>query len=142
MSQTGPSCRYCGAALSRVFCDLRATPPSNSFLRPMDLAKGEISYPLTTYVCDICTLVQLPEHSSAEAIFDDYVYFSSFSDSWLAHAHDYCNMIIKRLDLGPQSLAIEIASNDGYLLQYLQARDIPILGIDPSHTVAEAAQKR
>jgi SAM-dependent methyltransferase len=142
MSQTGPACRYCGAALSRVFCDLRATPPSNSFLRPMDLAKGEISYPLTTYVCDICTLVQLPEHSSAEAIFDDYVYFSSFSDSWLAHAHDYCNMIIKRLDLGLQSLAVEIASNDGYLLQYLQARDIPILGIDPSHTVAEAAQKR
>jgi SAM-dependent methyltransferase len=111
-------------------------------LRATDLAKGEVNYPLTTYVCDVCTLVQLPEHSSAEAIFNDYVYFSSFSDTWLAHARDYCTMIVKRLRLGPQSLAIEIASNDGYLLQYLQAAGIPILGIDPSHTVAEAAQKK
>jgi 2-polyprenyl-3-methyl-5-hydroxy-6-metoxy-1,4-benzoquinol methylase len=93
-------------------------------------------------VRDVCTLVQLPEHSSAEAIFDDYVYFSSFSDTWLAHARDYCTMIVERLRLGPESLAIEIASNDGYLLQYLQADGIPILGVDPSHTVAEAAQKK
>jgi SAM-dependent methyltransferase len=111
-------------------------------LRPADLSKGEMSYPLTTYVCNACTLVQLPEHASAEAIFDDYVYFSSFSDSWLAHARAYCEMIVARLKLGPQSLAIELASNDGYLLQYLKAAGVPILGIDPSHTVAEAAEKK
>jgi SAM-dependent methyltransferase len=142
MSQTTSVCRHCGAALSRVFCDLRATPPSNSFLRPEDLAKGETSYPLTTYVCGVCTLVQLPEHASAEMIFDDYVYFSSFSDSWLAHARAYCDMIVERLKLGPESFVVELASNDGYLLQYLKARGIPILGIDPSHTVAEAAKKK
>jgi SAM-dependent methyltransferase len=125
-----------------VFCDLRATPPSNSFLRPEDLSKAELSFPLTTYVCDRCTLVQLPEHASAEAIFDDYVYFSSFSDSWLSHARAYSDMIVARLGLGPDSLAIELASNDGYLLQFLQAKGIPILGIDPSRTVAEAANAK
>lgn len=140
MSQSAPVCRHCGTVLSRVFCDLRATPPSNSFLRPEDLIKGEMSYPLATYVCDSCTLVQLPEHASAEAIFDDYVYFSSFSDSWLAHARAYCDMIVERVQLDSNSLAVELASNDGYLLQYLKERDIPILGIDPSHTVAEAAE--
>ncbi|MDB5589615.1 class I SAM-dependent methyltransferase [Enterovirga sp.] len=138
----GPLCRHCQAPLSRVFCDLRATPPSNSFLRPEDLSKAEASFPLTTYVCDSCTLVQLPEHASAEAIFDDYVYFSSFSESWLAHARAYCDMIVGRLGLGPESLVVELASNDGYLLQYLKARGIPILGIDPSHTVAAAAEKK
>ncbi len=142
MTQASPVCRHCGAALSRVFCDLRATPPSNSFLRAADLAKGEMSYPLTTYVCDACTLVQLPEHASAEAIFDDYVYFSSFSQSWLAHAKAYCDMIVERLSLGTDSLVVELASNDGYLLQYLKERGIPTLGIDPSHTVAEAAEAK
>lgn len=142
MSLISHACRHCGTALSQVFCDLRATPPSNSFLRAEDMDKYEVSYPLTTYVCSSCTLVQLPEHASAEAIFDDYVYFSSFSDSWLAHARAYCEEIVERLKLGPQSLAIELASNDGYLLQYLKASGIPILGIDPSHTVAEAAEKK
>lgn len=142
MTQAFPVCRHCGAALSRVFCDLRATPPSNSFLRPADLTKGEMSYPLTTYVCDRCTLVQLPEHASAEAIFDDYVYFSSFSSSWLAHAKAYCDMIVERLSLNSDSLVVELASNDGYLLQYLKERGIPTLGIDPSYTVAEAAEAK
>jgi SAM-dependent methyltransferase len=86
--------------------------------------------------------VQLPEHASAEAIFDDYVYFSSYSASWLAHAKAYCDMIVARLGLGPDSLVIELASNDGYLLQYLKARGIPVLGIDPSHTVAAAAEEK
>lgn len=135
-------CRHCAAPLATVFCDLRATPPSNSFLRPEDLSKAELSFPLTTYVCDNCTLVQLPEHASAEAIFDDYVYFSSFSDSWLAHAEAYSEMIVARLGLGPDSLAVELASNDGYLLQFLQKKGIPILGIDPSRTVAEAANAK
>ncbi|PZO40280.1 MAG: SAM-dependent methyltransferase [Alphaproteobacteria bacterium] len=142
MTQAYYVCRHCGATLSRVFCDLRATPPSNSFLRPEDLARGEMNYPLTTYVCDCCTLVQLPEHASAEAIFDDYVYFSSFSDSWLAHAKAYCDMIVKRLSLNSDSLVIELASNDGYLLQYLKERGVPTLGIDPSRTVAEAAEAK
>jgi SAM-dependent methyltransferase len=125
-----------------VFCDLRATPPSNSFLRSEDLRKAELTFPLVTYVCDVCALVQLPEHASAEAIFHDYVYFSSFSDSWLAHARAYCDMIVDRVGLGPASLVIELASNDGYLLQYLKARGIPVLGIDPSHTVAKAAEQK
>lgn len=142
MTHPGPTCRHCGTPLSRVFCDLRATPPSNSFLRPQDLSKGEVSYPLTTYVCGTCTLVQLPEHASAEAIFDDYVYFSSFSDSWLAHARAYCSMIVGRLGLGPDSLVVELASNDGYLLQFMKERGLPILGIDPSRTVAEAAERK
>jgi len=142
MTTITPVCRHCGAPLSRVFVDLRATPPSNSFLRQEDLAKGEMTYPLTTYVCGECTLVQLPVQASAEAIFDDYVYFSSFSDSWLAHARAYCAMIVDRLKLGPQHLAIELASNDGYLLQYLKTHGVQILGIDPSHTVAAAAEKK
>ncbi|MEA2855694.1 MAG: hypothetical protein QOH98_15 [Methylobacteriaceae bacterium] len=141
-SVTEPHCRHCGAPLSRVFCDLRATPPSNSFLKPEDLGKAEVTFPLVTYVCDVCALVQLPEHASAEAIFDDYVYFSSFSASWLAHAQAYCDMIVGRLELGTDSLVIELASNDGYLLQYLKARGIPVLGIDPSHTVAAAAEQK
>jgi SAM-dependent methyltransferase len=86
--------------------------------------------------------VQLPEHASPKDIFDDYVYFSSFSDSWLAHAREYCEMVTERLRLGPHSLVVELASNDGYLLQYLKARGIPVLGIDPSHTVAEAAEQK
>jgi SAM-dependent methyltransferase len=138
----GANCRHCGALLSRVFCDLRATPPSNSFLRREDLSKGEMTYPLRTYICDSCTLVQLPEHASAEAIFDDYVYFSSFSESWLAHARAYCDMVVSRFRLGPQSLVIELASNDGYLLQLMKEYGIPILGIDPSRTVAEAAEMK
>jgi SAM-dependent methyltransferase len=138
----GPHCRHCGAPLSRVFCDLRATPPSNSFLRVEDLSKGEMTYPLRTYICDVCTLVQLPEHASAEAIFDDYVYFSSFSDSWLAHARDYCDMVVSRFRLGPQCLVIELASNDGYLLQLMKEHGVEILGIDPSRTVAEAAEMK
>lgn len=142
MSNASPACRHCGAPLERVFCDLRATPPANSFLRPEQLAAGEMTYPLTTYVCDGCTLVQLPEHASAESIFDDYVYFSSFSKSWLEHARSYSEMIVKRLGLTSDSLAVELASNDGYLLQYLKAAGIPIQGIDPSHTVAEEAQKK
>jgi SAM-dependent methyltransferase len=142
LSQSGPRCRHCDAPLSRVFCDLRASPPSNSFLRPEDLAKSEVNFPLTTYVCDVCTLVQLPEHASAEAIFDDYVYFSSFSESWLAHARSYCGMIVERLGLSSDSLAIELASNDGYLLQYLKERGVSVLGIDPSRTVAAAAERK
>jgi SAM-dependent methyltransferase len=137
-----PNCRHCGAPLSRIFCDLRATPPSNSFLRPEDLANSELTYPLKTYICDCCTLIQLPEHASAEAIFDDYVYFSSFSESWLSHARDYCDMVIGRFGLGSDSLVVEVASNDGYLLQLMKERGIPILGIDPSRTVAEAAEMK
>lgn len=136
------TCRHCDAALSRTFCDLRATPPSNSFLRSEDLDKAEMTYPLKTYVCENCALVQLPEHASAEAIFDDYVYFSSFSQSWLAHARAYREMIMSRLDLGEESLVVELASNDGYLLQYFKEHGVPILGIDPSFTVAEAAEKK
>ena len=128
--------------MSRVFCNLGATPLSNSFIRMEELSAGENNYPLTTYVCDVCVLVQLPEHASAEAIFDDYVYFSSFSDSWLAHARAYCDMIVSQLGLGAESLVLELASNDGYLLHFLKQRGIPVLGVDPSRTVAAAAERK
>jgi 2-polyprenyl-3-methyl-5-hydroxy-6-metoxy-1,4-benzoquinol methylase len=101
-----------------------------------------MTYPLTTYVCENCCLIQLPEHASAASIFDDYVYFSSFSQSWLAHARAYCDKVVDRFRLGSDSFVVELASNDGYLLQYLKEREIPILGIDPSHTVAEAAEAK
>ena len=133
-------CRFCGAALTRSFCDLGTSPASNSFIRPQDAQRPEPFYALKVYLCEACFLVQLPEHKTAEQIFtDDYAYFSSFSDSWLAHAKAYCDMAAKRFGLGPDARVIEIASNDGYLLQYFKAMGIPVLGIEPSKNVADQA---
>jgi SAM-dependent methyltransferase len=136
------TCRFCGEPLSQQFADLGMSPLSNSFLRPEDLAKEEHLYPLTAYVCGNCFLVQLPQVEMPEAIFTDYIYFSSFSDSWLAHARDYCTEMTERFALGPSSQVIEIASNDGYLLQYFHAAGIPVLGVEPAANVAEAAQRK
>ncbi len=133
-------CRFCGAPLSEVFVDLGASPLANSYLEPADLAKAEAFYPLCVYVCGECLLVQLPEEERPEAIFSDYAYFSSFSDSWLLHAKRYAEAMIERFGLGAGHQAIEIASNDGYLLRWLQERGIPVLGVEPAGNVAAAAE--
>jgi len=133
-------CRFCGTSLKHVFADLGSTPLSNSNLTPEDLNKYEVYYPLKVFVCDKCFLVQLPEHESADKIFtQEYAYFSSYSTSWLKHAEDYVEYITERLNLDTKSQVIEIASNDGYLLQYFLPKNIPVLGIDPAANTAKVA---
>jgi SAM-dependent methyltransferase len=136
-------CRHCGSPLSREVIDLGHQPPSNAYLTPEQLALPEITYPLKVFVCTNCWLVQLPAHAAAEELFTpDYAYFSSTSSSWCAHADRFVDAAVQRLALGPQSLVVELASNDGYLLQYVQQRGIPCLGIEPTHDTAEAARAK
>jgi len=134
-------CRLCGAELKRSFVDLGATPLANSYLTAEQVAHGdERSYRLHARVCDACLLVQVDEAIPATAIFSaDYAYFSSISSTWVAHARRYAEAMIARFDLGPQSLVMEVASNDGYLLQHFRARGVPVLGIEPAASVAAAA---
>jgi SAM-dependent methyltransferase len=134
-----PKCRFCQSRLTTTFADLGATPLSNSFLTQDRLGAMEPFYPLHAYVCDECLLVQLEEFESPQAIFDDYAYYSSYSDTWLEHARRYVGMIVDRFGLGQQSQIVEVASNDGYLLQYFAERGIPALGIEPAGNVAEKA---
>lgn len=134
------ACRFCGAPLSEVFVDLGASPLANSYLEPADLGKAEAFYPLRVYVCGECLLVQLPEEERPEAIFSDYAYFSSYSDSWLLHAKTYAGAMIERFGLGAGTQVIEIASNDGYLLRWFKERGVPVLGIEPAGNVAAAAE--
>jgi hypothetical protein len=136
------ACRFCGSRLEHVFADLGTSPLANSNLREEDLDKPERFYPLTAYVCDECLLVQLPESASPEEIFSDYVYFSSTSESWLRHAETYVDRITERLGLGTHSYVVELASNDGYLLQYFVERGIPALGVEPAANVAATAIER
>ena len=136
------SCRFCGASLARTFVDLGTSPLCESYPSAADLNSGEMYYPLHVFVCERCFLVQLDEYESAEAIFSDYAYFSSYSDSWLKHAENYCNKMISRFGLGSQSLVIEAASNDGYLLQYFVKRNVPVLGIEPAANVAKVAVEK
>jgi SAM-dependent methyltransferase len=142
MSAPGPACRACGAALERVFCDLGATPLANAYLTAAQLDAPEPSYPLRAWVCERCLLVQIEQVASPEALFSEYAYFSSVSDTWLAHARGYAEAATRRFGLGPRHRVLEIASNDGYLLQYFRARGIPVLGIEPAANVARAAQAR
>ena len=136
-------CRHCGSPLEHTVIDLGHQPPSNAYLRPEQLALPEITYPLRVFVCTGCWLVQLPAHAAAEDLFTaDYAYFSATSSSWCAHAERYVAAAVKRLGLGPQSQVVELASNDGYLLQYVQQRGIPCLGIEPTHATAEAARAK
>jgi hypothetical protein len=135
-------CRFCGTHLERTFVDLGMSPLCESYPAAADLNSGEVYYPLKVYVCDHCFLVQLDEYESAEKIFTDYAYFSSYSDSWLKHADDYCGKMTERLGLGGQSFVVEVASNDGYLLQYFNKRGVPSLGIEPAANVAKAAVER
>jgi C-methyltransferase./Methyltransferase domain./Hypothetical methyltransferase. len=118
---------------------LGSTPLSNSYLKPEDLDKKTVSYPLHAYVCENCFLVQLEEFETPEQIFSDYAYFSSFSDSWLKHCKNYVEKIQKQLNLSTSSLVVEIASNDGYLLKNFVDLNIPVLGIEPAANVAKVA---
>ncbi|KAF0137731.1 MAG: C-methyltransferase [Xanthobacteraceae bacterium] len=134
-----PSCRFCSAPLKYTFADLGVSPLSNSFVAPERAQRMEPFFPLHAYVCSQCRLVQLEAFQSPEEIFGDYLYFSSFSDSWLKHASGYADLMTRRFGLGAQSLVVEVASNDGYLLQYFRERDIPVLGIEPAANVAKVA---
>jgi hypothetical protein len=137
---SGLACRFCGAPLSHLFVDLGASPLANSYLEPADLARAEPFFPLAVYVCGECLLVQLPEAERPEAIFSDYAYFSSYSESWLRHAEAYAGAMIDRFGFGPGHQVIEIASNDGYLLRWFKERGVPVLGVEPAGNVAAAAE--
>lgn len=136
---TEPTCRFCGTPLNRVFVDLGMSPLSNAYLAESQLLDPEPFYPLKVFVCDHCLLVQLPEFEPPEKIFSDYAYFSSVSDSWLQHCEQYADAMRNRLSLGSASLVMEVASNDGYLLQYFRRAGIPVLGVEPAANVAETA---
>jgi SAM-dependent methyltransferase len=136
------SCRFCGSTLSLQIIDLGMTPLSNAFVHPDDAGGMEPTYPLEVFVCSACYLVQIASVQTPENIFRDYPYFSSFSDSWLAHASRFAEESITRLDLSSHSLVVEIASNDGYLLRHYSSRGIPVLGIEPALNVAEAAAEQ
>ncbi len=136
-------CRHCGSPLEHVFLDLGFAPPSNAYLTAADLLKPEKYFPLKVRVCDSCWLVQTEDYAQADELFSaDYAYFSSTSSGWLAHAERYARDVTERLKLGPQSLVIEIASNDGYLLKNFVSMGIPCLGIEPTASTAEAAEKQ
>lgn len=135
-------CRFCGEPLADVFVDLGMSPLCESYLTSEQLDQPETFYPLCTYVCQSCLLVQLPQYVSAAHIFSEYAYFSSYSDSWLRHARRYVDEMIDRFRLGAASQVVEIASNDGYLLQYFVERKIPALGVEPAANVAKAAMSR
>lgn len=141
-SSGGPKCRSCGAALEHTFVDLGPSPVSNAFRRAADWDRPELFFPLHVYVCTQCWLVQLPAIHKPESLFnEDYVYFSSFSLSWLDHARQYASQMIERFAIGPADLVVEVASNDGYLLQFFKESGVPVLGIDPSGNVATVAER-
>ena len=136
-------CRFCNAQLEHIFIDLFNSPASNSFLTKEQLNEPEIFYPLKVYTCANCFLVQVDEYKKSDAIFNnEYVYYSSYSTSWLAHAKQYVELMTKRFDLNKNSKVIEIASNDGYLLQYFKQKNIPVLGIEPTANTAKVAQEK
>ncbi len=135
-------CRYCNNDLNYTFVDLGMSPLCQTHIEPDGLNKMEPFFPLHVYVCDKCFLVQLDEYVTPDEIFSDYAYFSSFSDSWVLHAKKYVDMITQRLSLNDQSLVMEIASNDGYLLQHFVEKRIPVQGIEPAANVAKAAEKK
>src|ERR671933_310455 len=138
-----PACRLCGTGLRHTFVDLGMSPLCETFLAPEHLNRMEPFYPLHVRICEDCLLVQLETYVPAEEIFGgDYAYFSAYSDSWVEHARRYADRMRERLGLSGDSLVVELASNDGYLLQHFVARGIPVLGIDPAHNVAEAARGR
>jgi len=137
-----PRCRFCAAELTRTFVDLGMSPLCESILSADQVNQPEIFYPLHVRVCDECFLVQLEAYVPAEHIFTEYAYFSSYSTSWVEHARAYVEMISVRAGLGPQSLVVELASNDGYLLQHFLPRRIPVLGIEPAANVAKVAVER
>jgi hypothetical protein len=132
-------CRFCGSTAMRTFVDLGMSPLCQTHITPENLNKMEPFYPLHAFVCEKCFLVQLEEFASASDLFEEYAYFSSYSDSWIEHARRYVEAVSARFALGKDSLVVEIASNDGYLLQHFVKRGVPVLGIEPAANVARAA---
>ncbi|MBK9238268.1 MAG: class I SAM-dependent methyltransferase [Rhodoferax sp.] len=136
-------CRHCGSALHLPFLDLGSAPPSNAYLSEAGLRAPELWFPLRLLVCEACWLVQTEDHAGREALFtDDYAYFSSFSSSWLAHAQAYVQSMVERLGLTERSHVVEVAANDGYLLQYVQALGIGCVGVEPTRSTAAAARAK
>ncbi len=136
-------CRFCKTELEHVFIDLINSPASNSFLTKEQLNEPEVYYPLKVYTCSNCFLVQVDEYKKSDAIFNsEYVYYSSYSTSWLAHAKNYVEMMTERFRLNKESQVIEVASNDGYLLQYFKEKNIPVLGIEPTANTARVAEEK
>lgn len=135
-------CRFCREELQHTFVDLGKTPLSNSYLSAADLQCTEPIHPLHAYVCGACYLVQLEEFETPDNIFSDYAYFSSYSESWLKHAENYAQKMIERFQYHAASLVVEVASNDGYLLQYFKMKGIPVLGVEPAQNVATVAQQQ
>jgi len=136
------SCRLCASPLTFTFADLGMSPLANSFVEPGRSSVEERFYPLHAYVCDKCLLVQLEEFESPAEIFSDYLYFSSYSPAWVEHARQYADLMIGRFAFGPTSQVVEIASNDGYLLQHFRDRGVPVLGIEPAKNVARVAREK
>lgn len=135
-------CRHCGTILRLPFLDLGVAPPSNAYLTKDLLRSPETWFPLCILVCDQCWLVQTDDHAGRETLFtEDYAYFSSFSATWLAHAENYVERMIHRFDLSSKSLVVEVAANDGYLLQFVQRAGVPCYGIEPTASTAQAARK-
>jgi SAM-dependent methyltransferase len=136
------ACLACGTSLSRTFVDLGMSPLANSYVSPEKIATPDPLYPLHARVCDSCLLVQVDSVVPPEEIFSEYAYFSSYSETWLAHCKAYAHAMMTRFGLGPQSKVIEVASNDGYLLQNFAAAGVPVLGVDPAANVAKVARAR
>ena len=136
-------CRHCAAPLSRTFLDLGSAPPSNAYLTPQALQAPETQYPLRLLVCEQCWLVQTEDHAGRESLFDaDYAYFSSYSTSWLRHSEAYVQTMRQRFGLDSKSRVVEVAANDGYLLQYVRQAGVPCYGIEPTAGTAAAARAK
>ena len=135
-------CRFCRCEIKSVFVDLGISPLSNSFLKYENFKELEKKFPLKVFVCENCFLVQLPEFETPQNIFKEYAYFSSYSKSWLNHAENYANMILKKNNLGKNNLVVELASNDGYLLQFFKNKGVSVTGIEPAANVAKVAEEK
>ena len=142
MKATSSQCRFCDEPLEHTFVDLGMSPLANSYISVSKQNEMEPFYPLHVYVCEKCLLVQLEEFEKAADIFSDYAYFSSYSESWLQHAKRYVDMMVERFSFDSHSQVMEIASNDGYLLQYFQAKGVPVLGIEPAANIAKVASEK
>jgi hypothetical protein len=142
VTATAATCLACGAPLTRTVVDLGLMPLANSYGKPGADAHAERKYPLHARLCEACLLVQVDRVVPAEDLFSDYAYFSSYSDSWLAHCRDYAGRMIGRFHLDATTKVVEIASNDGYLLQYFRDAGVPVLGVDPAANVAAVARER
>ncbi|HKP97245.1 MAG TPA: class I SAM-dependent methyltransferase [Fibrobacteria bacterium] len=141
-SRSHSLCRFCEEPLEQSFCDLGMAPPCQSQVSPANENKAEAFYALHAFVCRKCLLVQIPEYVSPKDIFTEYAYFSSFSDSWLKHVKAYSDKMVERFGFGSKSRVIELASNDGYLLQWFKEKGVPVLGVEPAANVAQAAIKK